>query len=125
MHPALEAEMKKRWNQVSANHSLLHIAEFSEADWVAGRTTGDPTNCWTWDGSDLQDVGTDTRHTIKAKAGGVLEHAGMRFCFDPENEGMVLVEFVTGVLAGSGEMMKLSEDGESLRPVPEGQKWKF
>ena len=123
MHPAVLTEMKKRWEAVKANHSSLHIGEYSEADWVAGRTDGDPVNCWVWNGDELEEVGAETRQNRKAKAGGVFEQAGMRFAFNPEEEGQVLIEFVTGVLTGSGTFMKVTGDGESLMDVPEGKKW--
>jgi hypothetical protein len=123
MHPAVLAELKKRWAKVSGNHSSVHVAEYAEADWTMGRTTGDPSNCWIWDGNDLQEVGADVKQDRRAKAGGVFEQAGMRFAFDPENDGQVLVEFVTGVLTGSGMLMKVTGDGESLMNVPDGQKW--
>ncbi|MCE9583895.1 MAG: hypothetical protein K8T20_15540 [Planctomycetes bacterium] len=123
MHPAVLTELKKRWELVKGNHESVHIGEYAEGDWVMGRTDGDPVNCWVWDGSDLQDVGADVRQERKAKAGGVFVQAGMRFAFNPEEEGIVLIEFVTGVLSGSGTFMKISGDGESLLNVPEGQKW--
>lgn len=123
MHPAVLTELKKRWEKVKGNHESCHIGEYSEADWVMGRTTGDPVNCWVWDGNDISDVGSDVRQDRKPKAGGVFIQAGMRFAFNPEEEGQVLIEFVTGVLTGSGTFMKVSGDGESLLNVPEGQKW--
>jgi hypothetical protein len=123
MHPAVLTELKKRWAQVKANHESVHVAEYGEADWVMGRTTGDPSNCWVFDGNDINDVGSDSRQDRKAKAGGIFVQAGMRFAFNPEEEGIVLIEFVTGVLTGSGTFMKVSGDGESLLNVPDGQKW--
>ncbi len=123
MHPAVLTELKKRWEKVKANHESCHIGEYSAADWVMGRTDGDPSNCWIWDGNDLNEVGPDTRQDRKAKAGGVFVQAGMRFAFNPDEEGQVLIEFVTGVLTGSGTFMKVAGDGESLLNVPDGQKW--
>ncbi|MCC6739641.1 MAG: hypothetical protein IT452_11405 [Planctomycetia bacterium] len=123
MHPAVLTELKKRWEKVKGNHESVHIGEYPEADWISGRTTGDPSNCWVWDGNDLNEVGADVRQDRKAKAGGVFVQAGMRFAFNPEEEGQVLVEFVTGVLSGSGAFMKVAGDGESLLNVPDGQKW--
>ena len=123
MHPAVLTELKKRWNAVKANHSSVHIGEYSEGDWVGGRTTGDPANCWVWDGNELNEVGAEVRQDRKAKAGGIFEQAGLRFALNPEEDGQVLVEFVTGVLTGSGEFMKIAGDGESLLKIPDGQKW--
>lgn len=123
MHPAVLTELKKRWNTAKANHSSVHVGEYSEADWVMGRTTGDPSNCWVFDGNDVNEVGADQRQDRKAKAGGIFEQAGMRFCFNQEEQGQVLIEFVTGVLTGSGEFMKVTGDGEALMKVPDGQKW--
>ena len=123
MHPAVLTELKKRWEQVKGNHESVHVGEYGEADWVMGRTTGDPVNCWVFDGRELNDAGSDSRQDRKAKAGGIFAQAGMRFAFNPEEEGVVLIEFVTGVLTGSGTFMKISGDGESLLNVPDGQKW--
>ena len=123
MHPAVLTEMKKRWEAVKGDHVSLHIGEYTDADWINGRLTGDPANCWVWDGENLEEVGADVRQNRKAKAGGVFEQAGMRFGFNLEEEGSVLVEFVTGVLSGSGMFMKVSGDGESLMSLPDGLKW--
>ena len=68
MHAAVLTEMKKRWEKVKGQHSSVHIGEYSEGDWVSGRTVGDPTNCWVWDGSDLNEVGAEQRQERKAKA---------------------------------------------------------
>lgn len=124
MHPAVLTELKKRWKNVGANHESCYVAEYSEADWEAGRISGDPAKAWVFNGTDYEEVDpSSTPHNRKPKAGGVFVQAGLRYAFNPEDQQMMLVEFVTGVLSGSGQLMKISGDGEALLQIPEGTKW--
>lgn len=122
MHAGVEKELKKRWEANKANHGSVHVAEYAEADWEQGRITGDPSKVWIWNGSGLEEASADTKQSRKTKAGGVFEQAGMRYCFHPD-DGTVLVEFVTGVLSGSGMIMKISGEGDALLPDPNGPRW--
>jgi hypothetical protein len=126
MHPAILTELKKRWAAVKGNHESCHVAEYPEANWEAYRIQGDPSKAWVWNGETAEEVDpNEVKHVRKVKAGGVFVQAGLRYAFNPEVEGEILVEFVTGALTGNGAVMKVSGDGDALLSTPDGQKWGY